>query len=750
MPNKAKFRLLSLYIVAMFAFSSLASSFAYAAPLADTAKDWQYVNGNSWGWNYSPETQINKSSVKNLEVKWIFPLQGKSSVSPAMSFIQSGLGGEGSTTPPIVRNGKVFVTTNYMRTIAIDAKTGKEAWRYDYVINITDVQNRIPVSLGPRPHLHGFRYWEGGNMLLLNGLACDFYGIDVDSGKNALWVKDLCKDIPGNIYAYYKYAAFAAASSLANIGTYDKGKQFVFILPGSMHATIFLGDSRHVTLGIDMNTSQIKWRIFSYPPQDRPSKDWAFEECSIGYFQTFPCQDVAAKNRAQLEWDWTFPNQNPSPYGGVTANWGQAIVDEDTGIFYTQTGNQGPFTNVSLTPGPRLYGSTIMAIDMNAGKRIWWLQPFPHDPYDYDCNWGGILADVQGLGKVYMKGCKEGRLYVMNATNGKPLYVKDVVEEQVQWAQITSAASQEHGAGGVKYHLTDPYSDDLRNWTAITDGKHCTAPCNVYPFWSNGIFATDMSYDGNSTLYHYASALQVRIVKENPYIIGQSVTVSVVDPKTNTTIVARDIATGNVKWRYFYPIAQQRSHMVVTPELLFTGFTDGYMRFFDKNTGTVLNEINLGSDMRVGVTTGQDSDGKQLIFTIVGTGASAITPATPGTVVALGLSAQAPGATVTTATTTVTTTTTSVSVSTTTAAATTITSTIPATTTTITSTLPGGQTTTITSIIPAQTITTTIPGGVTTITSPQAGGLPVEITYAVAAIAIIAIIAAAFLAMRKR
>ncbi len=250
-----------------------------------------------------------------------------------------------------------------------------------------------------------------------------------------------------------------------------------------------------------------------------------------------------------------------------------------------------------------------------------------------------------------------------------------------------------------------------------------------------------MSYDpGSNTLFHYAAALEVKVIKENPYVIGQSLSITQQYPTTNTTIVARDIATGNVKWRYFYSAAQQRAAMVATPDVLFVGFTDGFMRFFDENTGAVLKELNLGSDMRVGLTTGQDSDGNQRIFTILGTGASAITPATPGTVVAIGLSAQAaPG---TTATTTVTTT----------AAATTVTSTttVPATTTTITSTLPGGITTTITSTIPAQTITTTIPGGVTTVTSSQAGGLPVEITYAVAAIAVIAIIAAAYLARRKR
>ena len=99
-------------VLAVLAFSTFATTFAYAAPLADNGKDWQNVNGNSWAQNYSPQTQINKGNVDNLEVKWIFPLGSKSA---APSAIQSITLGEGSSTPPIVRSGVVYVMTNYKR-----------------------------------------------------------------------------------------------------------------------------------------------------------------------------------------------------------------------------------------------------------------------------------------------------------------------------------------------------------------------------------------------------------------------------------------------------------------------------------------------------------------------------------------------------------------------------------------------------------------------------------------------------------
>ncbi len=652
LPIRKKRGIIHTLLLIVILVAGIFTPIAFAAPLATSAKDWQYVNGNSWGWNYSPETQITKSNVKNLEVKWVFSL-GSKALAPAG--LQSVPLTEGSSAPPIVRNGIVYITTNFLKTYAIDAKSGRQIWTHDYTADLNDISQKLPMDVaGPRvggAHLHAFRYWEGGDAILLYGMACDFYGLDAKTGREKIHVYDLCKNVPGNIYNY-QFGGIESLNGANNIATYEKGHQFIFVLSSSSITRVPIPASRHVTMGIDMNSSKILWRVFDQPPSDKLSKDWDLKECNIGYFQTYPCTEVAAKNPAGLEWDWAFPNEVPSRWGGVSADWGQPVVDEDTGILYTQTGNQSPYGNMSMTPGPRLYGSTIEAIDMNKGQRIWWLQPFPRDPYDYDCNWNGILAEVNGLGKVYMKGCKEGRLYVMDAATGKPHYVVDVIKEQVSWGQVTSAALKEPNQGGVRYHLTNPFNySDLREWGSIADGRYCKPPCNVYPHFYNGLFGIDMSYDPKTqTLYHYAAGLQVEVIHESPYVEGQLLVDIRILPETNTTIVARDAATGKVKWTYYYPYGMQRSAMVVTPEMIFTGFTDGYMRFFDKDNGKLLREINLGSEITVSVTTGQDSLGDQKIFAMLGTRINNV----PGSLVALGLTEKTTSTTVKTSTTTTT------------------------------------------------------------------------------------------------
>ncbi len=721
--NKSKITFLS--ILTILSLSTIMPALVFAAPLANNGADWQYVNGNSWAQNYSPQTQIKADNVDELEVKWIFPLEGNQGTPAGLGLLSPG---QGSNTPPVVLDGKVFLTTNYHRTYAIDAETGKQLWTHDYDVDLNEAIERLPLNFGPlgamlASHLHGIRVWETGNVVLLAGLACDFYGIDVETGEDAFWVKDLCVDIPGNMYDYQQ-----GAVSQTNIGTWEAGNQFIFVLPGIVHMFATQGDFRHTTMGIDMDTHDIIWRVFSYPPHGVLTKDWALQECDIGYFRDIPCSTVEAQAPENLEWDWAQPNQPPSIYGGVTANWGQIVVDEDSGILYTQTGNQGPYTYIGETPGPRLYGSTIMAIDMETGQRIWWQQPMPRDPYDYDCNWSGILADVPTLGKVYMKGCKEGHLNILDAETGVPIQIIDVVDEQYARGQISVAGTKEYQDGGIKYRLMDPLNHyDMREMVAPDGSPYCGDPCVVYPYWGNGIFSTDMTYDPvTATLFHYTGALQTTIVESvrPPWENNGLLSIDRAFPEVNSTIVARNVVTGEEKWSWYYDESMQRAAMVVTSNVLFTGFTDGYIRFFNSNTGELLREMNTGSIMNSGLTTGKDLNGDQKIFVIVASGGFG--SPTPGTLMAIGLNDRAQAAATVTVTSTSRTTLTSIMTSTTTTTSTSV-------STSVSTTTAQGQTQTQT-----QTVTSEVTG--------EAIG---TITYAAIAVAVIAIIGAALLYTKK-
>jgi PQQ-dependent dehydrogenase (methanol/ethanol family) len=74
--------------------------------------DWPTYNGKLNGNRYSDLKQINASNVKNLALKWIFPM-------PHF----------GLESTPIVVNGVMYVSGNN-QAYAIDALTGEQIWKY--------------------------------------------------------------------------------------------------------------------------------------------------------------------------------------------------------------------------------------------------------------------------------------------------------------------------------------------------------------------------------------------------------------------------------------------------------------------------------------------------------------------------------------------------------------------------------------------------------------------------------------------
>jgi hypothetical protein len=219
------------------------------------------------------------------------------------------------------------------------------------------------------------------------------------------------------------------------------------------------------------------------------------------------------------------------------------------------------------------------------------------------------------------------------------------------------------------------------------------------------MFGTDMSYDPETgVLFHYSGSLQTIFTSPRPpYEPGDRFSQGGGRAdNNNVSIVARNVASGEVLWHWFFEYNLQRSAMIVTPDLLYVGFIDGFIRFFDTTSGEILHELNVGSDIKVGMTTGQDSNGDQKIFAVLGVGGSlgAIGPTTPGTLISVGLSERAEQA--------ITVTSTSVSTS---------------------------------------TIATT---NTVSVTSEVEVGISSTVTYAAIAVAVIAVIAAVVLTQRKQ
>ena len=90
-----------------------------AAPTR-AAGEWPGNGGNVANHNYSPLADINAGNVENLKGVWQTNLRG------------SGVGTKFSgAAQPVVRDGRLFISTGANDVFAIDVETGEILWVYE-------------------------------------------------------------------------------------------------------------------------------------------------------------------------------------------------------------------------------------------------------------------------------------------------------------------------------------------------------------------------------------------------------------------------------------------------------------------------------------------------------------------------------------------------------------------------------------------------------------------------------------------
>jgi glucose dehydrogenase len=107
-------------------------------------------------------------------------------------------------------------------------------------------------------------------------------------------------------------------------------------------------------------------------------------------------------------------------------NWGFSMtVDERRGIVYTVLGSPASDYWGGDRKGDNLYGTSLVALDAQTGKRLWHFQAVHHDLWDYDLTSPPGLLDVMVGGKripVLALATKSGYMYILDRTTGKPIF----------------------------------------------------------------------------------------------------------------------------------------------------------------------------------------------------------------------------------------------------------------------------------------------------------------------------------------
>jgi glucose dehydrogenase len=90
--------------------------------------DWLSYGRTQGETRYSPLNQINASNVNRLGLSWTYTV---------------GAGGGNQEATPLVWNNTIYGITNWSVVFAVDARTGKELWRWDPEVNQPAVRPKV-------------------------------------------------------------------------------------------------------------------------------------------------------------------------------------------------------------------------------------------------------------------------------------------------------------------------------------------------------------------------------------------------------------------------------------------------------------------------------------------------------------------------------------------------------------------------------------------------------------------------------
>jgi len=317
---------------------------------------WLTFGGNYANHRFSPLAQITPENVAKLQPVWTF---------------QTGTLGNFETTT-LVRDNVLYVTGPQNVAWAVDARSGRQIWRY---------RRELPENLTACCGLVNRGFAALGDRLFMTTLDAHLLALDMKTG-NVLWDATL-----GDYKTGY-------ASTLAPLVVKDK--VIVGVAGGEYGIRGFID-------AYDAQTGKQAWRFYTIPGPGEPGfSSWAGESWKIG----------------------------------GTGVWVTGAYDPEQNAVFFGTGNPGPDYHSGSREGDNLYSCSLVVLDADTGKLKWHYQFTPHDVHDYDSTEVPILADLTINGqprKTVMFANRNGFYYTLDRVTGRVIVAKPFV--QTTWAK---------------------------------------------------------------------------------------------------------------------------------------------------------------------------------------------------------------------------------------------------------------------------------------------------------------------------
>ena len=415
--------------------------------------EWRSYGGDLGHTRYAPLDQIDASNFSKLEVAWRFKTD---SLGPRPEF-------QFESTPLMVK-GVVYTTAGSRRAaVALDAATGEMLWLHSE--NEGARGANAPRQLSGR----GLAYWAGTPPAFDDArilyVTPGYRLIALDAKTGALvssfgtnGVVDLKKDDDQEMDLVTGEVGLHSTPTVA--------KNVVII--GAAHKTGGNPKSRRnekgYVRGFDVRTGKRLW-IFHTIPQAGEFGNDSWEKDS---------------------WSYT----------GNTGVWGQISADEELGLVYLPVELPTGDYYGGHRPGNGLFGESLVAVDLQTGKRRWHYQLVHHGIWDMDIPCAPILVDITVNGravKAVAQPTKQAWLYVFNRETGEPIW--PIEERPVPKGEVPGewyAPTQPFVTKPPAYDRQGISIDDLIDFTPElrADAKKMVEQYRIGPIFTPPVLST--------------------------------------------------------------------------------------------------------------------------------------------------------------------------------------------------------------------------------------------------------------------
>ena len=362
----------------------LAAVVMLVAPVAQVFPqrvEWAHPSGDAGAMRWSPLADIDRNNVGRLAIAWTWKTNEKN--IPAAGDQRSARPGQFQVSP-IVIGDTMYLSTPYAQVAALDARTGRELWKYDPEV------------------------WRGGQPS--NGTGFVHRGVATWSAGSERRVF---------INARWKLVALDARTGRPIPSFGERGEvDLVAQLRRPVNRLHYTNTSPPVVFGDIVIVGNGVGDRLRYP-NDPPGDVQAFDVRTgrrLWSFHTVP-------DSGEFGWD-TWENGSWK-YMGHTNVWAPMSLDERRGLVFLPVSTPTNDWYGGDRKGDNLFAESVVALDARTGKRVWHYQVVHHGLWDYDLPAPPVLATMTWQGRprdVVIVPSKTAWLYILDRETGQPIW----------------------------------------------------------------------------------------------------------------------------------------------------------------------------------------------------------------------------------------------------------------------------------------------------------------------------------------